>query len=29
MDPHEGEIDTARYSKDQLAETAFPNGMLP
>lgn len=29
MDPHEGEIDTARHSKDQLADTAFPDGMLP
>lgn len=29
MDPCEGEIDTARYSKERLAETAFPDGMLP
>lgn len=29
MDPYEGEIDTARYSKDQLVEMVFPDGMLP
>lgn len=28
MDPYEGEIDTARYSEDQLAEMVFPDGML-
>lgn len=28
MDPYEGEIDTARYSKEQLAEMVFPDGML-
>lgn len=29
MDPYEGEIDTARYSKEQLVEMVFPDGMLP
>lgn len=29
MNPYEGEIDTARYSKDQLPEMVFPDGMLP
>lgn len=29
MDPYEGEVDTARYSKDQLVEMVFPDGILP
>lgn len=25
MDPYEGEIDTAKYSKEQIITTLFPN----